>query len=193
MEHNIRMRGSQWIIVVALTGVSMMGLRNVYGVVLQRQAYQTFKDGNRSAALKLYARAATLLPHNGNQWYLYTQPYYEMKYYDHSIALMQKALKYRHAPHFYAMLGHCFLQTGQWQKAIEAFTIASNMIPSKLYPRTMIAQALYRAGRYKEALKHVNTLLHSREKFVTAQGKEMKLSMITLKREILQQIRENEK
>ena len=61
--------------------------------------------------------------------------------------------------------------------AREAYQKAINTIPSRLYPRSLIAHLLMDMGHETEACKLANEILQMKEKVPTTAGKEIKDEM----------------
>jgi tetratricopeptide (TPR) repeat protein len=108
----------------------------------------------RSRALADLDRAITLTPDVPFLYYLRSFVYSRMNRYDQALGDAEEAVKRSGKTfRFRAQLGLAFLDLRQYQKAIEAFSVADGLWHSDPYVHQMWGYAAFCAGLYDEAVK----------------------------------------
>ena len=92
-------------------------------------------------------------------------------------------------PSSFILLGNAYRENGDTAKAIDAYTTAVYIQPSKLYPKYLLAKLYEAAGDYGSAGEWASKILATDEKVPTTAAKEIKEEM----RLLLKQVRNKNK
>jgi tetratricopeptide (TPR) repeat protein len=80
-------------------------------------------------------------------------------------------------PNGYNRLGNVYKELGAFEKAEQVYLTVIDMIPSKLYPKYLLAKLLIEKKEYGEAAAWAREILRSKEKVPTTAAKEIKKEM----------------
>ena len=166
---------SFWI--VAISGLIYLGSRYMLGTYYFNKGYAKVLKQDFDSGIFNYKKAYTYLGNNGKFLFYYGSLYYLNKEYSKSIFFLQKAVDLRSDPNAFITLGNSFKALKRYNKAESAYQIAANIIPSRLYPKYLLANLYVKMQQLNKATDMAKTILNSKEKVITTAGSEIKTEM----------------
>ncbi|MDR0891977.1 MAG: hypothetical protein LBN24_05135, partial [Mediterranea sp.] len=173
--------GRPWkgaILLIAIP-VVVLGIRQLYGYMLMEQGEKYAFGGQLNKATDIYQKATPILKDNGIFHFYYGSALSLKKEYNRAIEELELSCQKSSNPSSFLLLGNDYKETGKHEKAKGAYLTVINMIPSKLYPKYLLAKLFIGDKEYEEAKKWADIILNTPEKIPTTAGQEIKAEMRT--------------
>jgi O-antigen polymerase len=122
------------------------------------------KRVNSNEAFEAYQSLYTTLSSNKYFLYNYGAELVAAKKYKEGIEILNEDLDRLNDVDIYTYLGHAYDETQQYKKAEESFTHASNIVPSKFFPKYNLVKLYIKTGREKKADSLAKKILQMRIK-----------------------------
>jgi len=166
--------------IIAISGLVYLGSRYILGTYYFKKGYAKVLNQDFDNGISDYEKAYNYLGNNGKFLFYYGSSYYLNQEYSKSVFYLQKAIDLRSDPNAFIMLGNSFKALKRYNKAEKAYQIAANIIPSKLYPKYLLANLYIKMRQTNKAILMAKTVLNSKEKVPTTAGSEIKTEMKSL-------------
>jgi tetratricopeptide (TPR) repeat protein len=164
------------IFVIAIFIVSS-GLYNLYGYYHLRKGQQYVFSNQLEKGIEEYGKVASILKNDGIFHFYYGSALTMMQRYEASIEELNASILTSSNPNSYILLGNNYKEVGKNEEAKQAYLTAINMIPSKLYPKYLMAKLLISLSEYEEAEGWAREIVATKEKTPTTAAKEIKNEM----------------
>ncbi len=135
---------------------------------------------NETVGLRYYKKAYPLLKHKGEFLYNYAAQSFQMGMYDVSLQLFKEAEPIFSHYNLFIYKGNNNQKLVQYQEASTNFMIASNMIPSKIYPKYLLAKLYAESGDSTKAFKLAKEILLFKNKVENSTSDSIKNEMKNL-------------
>jgi len=166
--------------IVAVSGLVYLGGRYILGTYYFKKGYAKVLNQDFDNGITDYKKAYIYLGNNGKFLFYYGSSYFLNQEYSKSVLFLQKAVDLRSDPNAFIMLGNSYNALKNYDKAEKAYQTAANIIPSRLYPKYLLANLYIKMNQTNKAILMAKTILNSREKVPTTAGKEIKTKMKVL-------------
>lgn len=104
--------------------------------------------------------------------------------YDYAAAVLNQATKYQNNTMLYTTLGDCYKKLYQYQKAEDAYYMAYNMVPSRIFPLYLLAKLYHETGQSAKFNEMADKVLMKQPKVQSKAVDEMKIEIQQLKNDI---------
>ncbi|MCF6297030.1 MAG: O-antigen ligase family protein [Flavobacteriaceae bacterium] len=162
---------------IAISGLIFLGGRHVLGTYYFKKGYAKVLNQDFDSGITNYKKAHVYLGNNGNFIFYYGAALYLNQNYSKSIPYLQRAVDLRSDPNAFITLGNSFKALNRYDKAEKAYQTAANIIPSRIYPKYLLANLYVKMQQPDKALNMAKTILNSKEKVPTTAGDEIKIEM----------------
>jgi len=122
-------------------------------------AFNMYNLGSFSKSIEDYEKALRNLHHNGHFLTCYGKALSMSGKHDKAITVLQEAGKYFPNTVVYTALGDSYKALGQYIKAENAYFRAWYMVPSRFYPKYLLARLYDQSGQKAKAVKTAKELL----------------------------------
>jgi O-antigen ligase len=127
-------------------------------------AYRFYQLGAYPQAINIFEKAYPVLHYNGNFLTNYGKALSMAGLHYEAIEIMQKAAWTQPGTVAYTALGDSYKATNQYEEAEKAYAHASNMIPSRLYPKYLLAKLFEETEQNEKARQTAENILTSNAK-----------------------------
>ena len=167
-------------LIISLVGISITigGLYNLYGYFLLRKGQQDIFSNQFEKGIETY-KSASMLKNNGIYHFYYGSTLAQMKQYEMSIEELEVSILKSSNLNSYILLGNNYKEMKEFEKAEQAYLVAVNMVPSKLYSRYLMVKLYIEQGEFEKAERWAKDILNINEKVPTTAAKEIKAEMET--------------
>ena len=148
-----------------------------------RNAYILYQVAAYDACLNDYRKAYSLLRKDGDFLVNYGKALSMAGKHEKAIEILNEAQDYLSNTIVYTALGDSYKALGQYKKAEQAYLHAWYMIPSRFYPKYLLAKLYNETGQQAEAVAIAKELLNKEVKIESTAIEEIKEEM----REIISQ------
>lgn len=145
-----------------------------------KQAFTTYQMGAYSTSIKDYEKAFPDLKYNGDFLLNYGKALSLAEEHNKAIEILEYAKNYYPNTILYTALGDSYKAFGQIEKAEEVYLHAWQMIPSRFYPKYLLAKLYNGTGQKEKALNIANELLTKEVKIDSRAIEEIKQEMRTI-------------
>lgn len=135
---------------------------------------------NETKGLTYYKKAYPLLKHKGEFLFNYGAQLYQMGLYDKSLIMFTEAEHVFSHYNLFIYKGNNHQELQQYKEAEKYYTIASNMIPSKLYPKSLLAKLYFESGDSTKAYKIAKEVLLFKPKVESSLADSIKKDMTNI-------------
>jgi hypothetical protein len=153
------------------------GLYNLYGYYHLRKGQRYVFSNQQEKGIEEYGKVASILKNDGIFHFYYGSALAMIQQYEASIKELNASILTSSNPNSYILLGNDYKEIGKNEEAKHAYLTAINMIPSKLYPKYLMAKLLISLSEHEEAGKWTKEILATKEKTPTTAAKEIKNEM----------------
>ena len=173
----------KWGLPVIALLIAITGSYNIYGYYLLNKGEAFVFKGQLDKGLGAYQKAEPVLKNNGIFHFYYGSALSMKGEYKAAVKELELSVGKSSNPNSFILLGNTYKELRQFDKAKENYLVAINMIPSRLYPKYLLAKLLIESHEYEEAEKWANEILNTKEKTPTTAAKEIKEEMETFLKE----------
>ena len=170
-----------WKLCIFLLGffiiVGVGGLRNLYGYFYLRKGQQYVFSNQSKKGMEAYNKSVRILKNDGLYHFYFGSALALTQQYEASIEHLNMSVLKSSDPNCYILLGNNYKELKEYEKAEQSYLIAINMIPSKLYPKYLLAKLYIEQHKQEEADKWAKDILNTKEKVSTTAAKEIKEEM----------------
>lgn len=159
----------------------------IYGMYYYKKGHKELIDNNVEHCIKNYNKAYKYLEPIGDFQFHYGAALHLNREFEKSIKHLEKATQLISSPNAFIMLGNSLKETNKYDEAENAYKIASAIIPSRLYPKYLLANMYTEINEQEKAIEIAQKILQTEEKVKTTAGKEIKHEM----RELLGILKDN--
>ena len=184
ISNGVRSLASPLICVFALAGMI-----NAYGYYFCHRGQQRVMRHDLKGGIEMYKKAQGILRKDGIFHFYLGSAYFLSAEYQKAIEELSVSCTQCSNPSSFILLGNAYRENGDTAKAIDAYTTAVYIQPSKLYPKYLLAKLYEAAGDYGSTGEWASKILATDEKVPTTAAKEIKEEM----RLLLKQVRNKNK
>jgi len=130
--------------------------------------------------IKEYEAAYQALQNNGVFLFYYAGAKAKAGYHSESIALLEKAITKESDPNAYILLGNQCAEIKDYPSAVVAYTNAANIVPSKLYPKYLLAKLYLTMGQPAKAKEQASQIMLMDDKVHSTAADEIRNEMSKL-------------
>lgn len=126
---------------------------------------------------------------NRNAWFVldYGTLLYFSKNYEEALPILEETMQLLPSAQTLTRLGECYKQTGEYEKALQAWEVASHIRPFSFIPHYNTAKLYFKMQDYERAKEKAKSILNKEEKIKTARVHRIKQEM----KEIIEFINNN--
>ena len=142
-----------------------------------KMAFITYQMGAYSTSIKDYEKAFLYLKFNGDFLLNYGKALSMAEEHEKAVEILEYAKNYYPNTILYTALGDSYKALGRTNKAEEAYLHAWHMIPSRFYPKYLLAKLYDETGQKAKAVQVANELLNKEVKIDSKAIEEIRLEM----------------
>lgn len=168
------------VVFIWLVGISALvygGSRQVYGIYHFRNGYVKVLNKDFDSGIRDYKKAYPFLNNSGEFQFYYGAVLYLKHDYSASIFHLQKAVSLQSGPNTFITLGNALQKLKQYDKAEQAYRMATGITPAKLYPKYLLVKLYVEMQQTDKALNIAKSIINAKEKTATTAGFEIKNEM----------------
>ena len=143
-------------------------------------AYYTYQVGAYESSLEDFEKALPLLTNNGTFLVNYGKALSMAEKHKEAVDVLNNAQNYLSNTIVFTAMGDSYKALGQNTKAEESYYHAWHMIPSRFYPKYLLAKLYDETGQRKKALEIASELLNKDIKIQSTAIEEIKNEMKTI-------------
>lgn len=151
--------------------------KHIYGKYYFKKGYAKIVNNDLVNGILDYEKAYPFIESNGKFLFHYGSALNLNNNYIESVKFLQKAVTLRSDPNAFIILGKSLKKLKRYNEAEKVYQIASNITPSKLYPKYLLAKLYLEMQEYIKAKDMAKIIIKSKEKIITKAGKEIKAEM----------------
>ncbi len=148
-----------------------------YAYWLWDEADQLYQTGAYAEANASFAGAHPVLSHNGLFLQQYAKSLSMEEKYPEAIALLNQSTGYYQDEFTGIILGNCYQELGEYDKAEKQYRLAANMVPHKFYPLYLLAKLYNESGETEKATEIATEILGKEVKVPSRAIEEIKAEM----------------
>ncbi len=141
------------------------------------EAYTTYSMGAYEDATDEYEKTYPLLKNNGDYLINYGKALSMAGKHEKAIEILERSKSFVNNTILYTALGDSYKATGQTSKAEIAYIHAWQMVPSRFYPKYLLAKLYDETGQHEKAVSTAKELLIKEVKIKSTAVKEIKEEM----------------
>jgi len=146
-----------------------------YNAQKQWKLAKTFTNmRNYSYAETKYKKAYSKLKTNGTFLLNYGGALSFNKKFSEAIPILEESTKYLTDPNLFTLLGICYTETNNIEKAEYYLNKAQNIIPHQMYPRFLLVKLYRKSEEHKKAIKVANEIMNMKVKIDNTASREIK-------------------
>lgn len=172
--------GLRYLYLILCLYILWNGCCNLYGMFLMRKGQVSVFTNDINGGLECYQRAYPFLENNGMFLFYYSSALTLNEQYDLANSELEKAIKKTSNPSCYILLGDNYKEIQEYKKAELVYLKAVYALPSRLYPKYLLAKLYEESSQYEKAFNVAGEIIQMPEKVKTMLGKEIKEEMIHL-------------
>jgi tetratricopeptide (TPR) repeat protein len=165
----------------ALVATAILGSQQVYRIEQSytqwNEAYTTYSMGGYEAATEEYEKTYMQLKNNGDYLINYGKALSLAGKHEKAIEILEHSKNFINNTILYTALGDSYKATGQTTRAEDAYLHAWNMVPSRFYPKYLLAKLYDETGQHEKAVTVAKELLSKKIKIESTAVKEIQEEM----------------
>ena len=163
------------IIIAILTSQQLYSIN--YAYTKWNEAYNSYNMGAYEDATDEYEKTYTQLKNNGDYLINYGKALSMAGKHQIAIEILERSKGFLNNTILYTALGDSYKTTGQTAKAEAAYLHAWNMVPSRFYPKYLLAKLYDETGQHEKAIAIAKELLSKEVKIESTAVKEIQEEM----------------
>ena len=163
---------------------ALAGMINARGYYFFHRGQQRVMRHDLKGGIEMYKKAQGILRNDGIFHFYLGSAYFLSAEYQKAIKELSVSCAQCSNPNSFILLGNAYRENGDTAKAVDAYTTAVYMQPSKLYPKYLLAKLYEAAGDYGSAGEWASKILATDEKVPTTAAKEIKEEMRLLLKQV---------
>jgi tetratricopeptide (TPR) repeat protein len=175
--HTQIMQWGKYVLLLLVLPVTVAGMRNLHGYRLLRKGQSLVFSGQADRGIETYRQCEPFMNSNGIFHFYFGSALAQKQLYKESAEELERSIEKSSNPNSFTLLGNVYKELGEFEKAGQSYLTAINMIPSKLYPKYLLAKLLIEREEYGEAAEWAQEILRSKEKVPTTAAGEIKKEM----------------
>jgi tetratricopeptide (TPR) repeat protein len=175
--HTQLLRWRKYALLLLVLPVTVAGMHNLNGYRLLKKGQSLVFSGQVDRGIEIYRQGEPFMNNNGIFNFYFGSALAQEQLYKESAEKLECAIEKASNPNSYTLLGNVYKELGAFEKAGQAYRTVIDMIPSKLYPKYLLAKLLIEKKEYGEAAEWAREILRSKEKVPTTAAKEIKKEM----------------
>ena len=164
---------------------ALAGMINAYGYYFCHRGQQRVMRHDLKGGIEMYKKAQGILRKDGIFHFYLGSAYFLSAEYQKAIEELSVSCTQCSNPSSFILLGNAYRENRDTAKAIDAYTTAVYIQPSKLYPKYLLAKLYEAAGDYGSAGEWASKILATDEKVPTTAAKEIKEEMRLLLKQVV--------
>jgi O-antigen polymerase len=161
--------------IIALAAFMYLPAKNLY------KAYFSWDEGNQiyrmeayQESLESFEESFDALKNNGEYLIMYGKALSMAGDYNKAIEILKRAEGYQKNTILYTALGDSYKQVGRYEDAGKAYLKASQMIPSRFYPKYLLVKLYDETGQHEKAIATAREIMNKKEKIPSTAIEEIK-------------------
>jgi tetratricopeptide (TPR) repeat protein len=175
--HTPLLRWGKYALLLLVLPVTVAGMHNLNGYCLLKKGQSLVFSGQVDKGIETYRKGEPFMNNNGIFNFYFGSALAQKQLYKESAEKLERAIEKASNPNSYTLLGNVYKELGAFEKAEQVYLTVIDMIPSKLYPKYLLAKLLIEKKEYGEAAEWAQEILRSKEKVPTTAAKEIKKEM----------------
>ncbi|MDR0682421.1 MAG: hypothetical protein LBG15_11335 [Dysgonamonadaceae bacterium] len=171
------MRWGKYALLLLALPVTVAAMHNLYGYRLLKKGQSFVFSGQVDKGIEIYRQGEPFMNNSGIFHFYFGSALAQKQLYKESAEELERAIEKSSNPNSYTLLGNVYKELGAIEKARQTYLTVINMIPSKLYPKYLLAKMLIEKEEYGEATKWAEEILQTKEKTPTTAATEIKKEM----------------
>lgn len=164
-------------IFILISVIAWNGAKYIYGIYHFKNGYTKILDNDITGGINDYQEAKKLIGDNPKFNFYYGSALYLKQDYSEGIKMLRMSIEKNSDPNAFILLGNCYDSINQFKNAESAYLIAANEIPSRIYPKYVLAKLYLRSGQNKKAIKMAEEIIRTKEKVSSSAANQMKADM----------------
>ncbi|TKG94567.1 hypothetical protein EYV94_11500 [Puteibacter caeruleilacunae] len=158
----------RWVVTPVFVVLMVLSLGTVHRAyhtaVMWKDAYRLYQVGAYEESVEAYDKVYHQLNHNGEYLVNYGKALSMAGKHEKAIDVLKEAKDYLNNTILYTALGDSYQALKMYKDAEKAYWHAFNMVPSRFYPKYLLAKMYSENGHRKEACKLAKELLYKKVK-----------------------------
>jgi tetratricopeptide (TPR) repeat protein len=141
------------------------------------EGYKIYQMNAYDECLESFEESYDVLKNNGEFLIMYGKALSMAEKNEETVEVLQQAKNYHKNTILYTAMGDSYKDLGQIEKAESAYSKAFIMIPSRFYPKYLLAKLYEETDQYEKARIIANEILSKKEKIPSTAIEEIKEEM----------------